>query len=140
MRIITVSGAHSGIGKTTVVERILNQLKDWSALKVTVIKGAPCPRKMPCGICEQQNVPFSIITKPEIINQKGKDTQRMKSAGAKKVLWLKAIPSGLKDGLKIALKMLKNSPGVVIEGTSVLKYLKPDLGIFIDTEGKIKLL
>lgn len=140
MKIITVSGAHSGIGKTSVAEKILRQLKGWSALKVTVIKETPCPRKTPCGVCQEQNSPFSIISVAEIINQPGKDTQRMKSAGAKKVLWLKAIPSGLKEGLKTALQRLKNSPGVVIEGTSVLKYLQPDLGIFIGKKGRIRLL
>lgn len=131
MRIITVSGSRSGAGKTSRVEKILKQLKNWSALKVTVVKDGPCPRKTPCGVCEEQIAPFSIISKSSIINQKGKDTQRMKAAGAKKVLWLKAKPSGLQKGLKKALGMLKNNEGVVIEGTSVLKYLKPDLKIFI---------
>ena len=131
MKIITVSGAHSGIGKTTIAEHILSQLRNWSALKVTVIKDGPCPRKISCGVCEQQNAPFSIVSEARIINQKGKDTQRMKSAGAKKVLWLKAKPSGLKQGLRKALARFNSCEGVVIEGSSVLKYLKPDWGIFI---------
>jgi len=131
MRIITISGAHSGIGKTTLAEHLLSRLKNWGALKVTVIKDGPCPRKIPCGVCKSQKMPFSIISSNRIINQKGKDTQRMKDAGAKYVLWLKAKPSGLKDGLKVALKRFNGSKGIVIEGTSVLKYLKPDLGIFI---------
>lgn len=140
MKIITVSGAHSGIGKTTLIEFLLNQLRNWSALKVTVIKNGPCPRKISCGVCEDQSTLFSIISKSQIINQKGKDTQRMKAAGAKKVLWLKARPLGLKDGLKKALKRLRDSDGVVIEGTSVLKYLKPDLGLFITEKGRIRFL
>lgn len=140
MRIITVSGAHSGIGKTTLVEYILKPLKNWSCLKVTVIKDGPCPRNISCGVCEQPSAPFSIVSKPSIINQKGKDTRRMREAGAKNVLWLKATPFGLKDGLKKALQKFKNTEGVVIEGTSILKYLKPDLGLFINERGKIKLL
>jgi len=140
MKIITVSGAHSGIGKTTLIEYLLDRLKNWSCLKVTVIKNGPCPRKISCGVCEQQRIPFSIISGSRIINQKGKDTQRMKAAGAKKVLWLKARPLGLKEGLKKALERFKDSDGVVVEGTSVLKYLKPDLGIFITDKGRIKIL
>ena len=135
MRIITVSGAHSEIGKTAIAEILLNRLKNWSALKVTVIKDGPCPRKISCGVCEKQSVPFSIVSNTRVINQKGKDTQRMASAGAKKVLWLKATPGGLKDGLKQALRRFRATPGVVIEGTSILKYLKPDFGIYIYGKG-----
>lgn len=140
MRIVTVSGAHSGIGKTRLVEKLLNQLKGFSALKVTAVKDSACPRGLGCGICKEQNIPFTIISAAKIINQKGKDTQRMKAAGAKKVLWLRASASGLKEGLKQALKKFKYTKGVVIEGTSILKYLKPDLGIFIDAQGKTKIL
>lgn len=138
VKIIAVSGSHSGVGKTALAEKILKQLKNWSALKVTVVKNGPCPRKIPCGVCEEQIAPFSIISKSSIINQKGKDTQRMRAAGAKKVLWLKARPSGLEKGLKKALGRFKNTEGVVIEGTSVLKYLKPDLRIFIADEGSAR--
>lgn len=136
MKIITISGAHSGVGKTTVAEEILGRLRNWSALKVTVVKSGPCPRKISCGVCKRQNAPFSIVSEARIINQKGKDTQRMKSAGAKKVLWLKARPSGLKEGLEKSLARLGRCEGVVIEGNSVLKYLKPDLRIFISDKGR----
>lgn len=138
MRIITVSGEHSEIGKTTVAELLLNQLKNWSALKVTVIKDGDCPRKKSCGVCARQNRPFSIISGSRVINRKGKDTRRLKAAGAKKVLWLKARMPGLEDGLKKALKRFKGADGVIVEGTSVLKYLKPDLGIFIAEKSRKK--
>lgn len=140
MMIVSVSGAHSGIGKTAFVEYLLSHLKGWSALKVTVIKDGPCPRERPCGVCQRQDSPFSIVSDSRIINQKGKDTQRMKLAGARRVLWLKAKPLGLKEGLKKALKKIRNSNGIVIEGNSVLKYLKPDFSIFVAAKGRAKLL
>jgi len=44
MIIITVSGAGSGVGKTTVVENLLSGgLTGWSALKVTVASDGSCP-------------------------------------------------------------------------------------------------
>lgn len=135
MRVITVSGERSGVGKTAVVEFLLRQLEGWSALKVTAIKDGPCPKKISCGVCKRQHMPFSIISAPRVISRKGKDTQRMKAAGARKVLWLKAKPSGLKEGLRKALERFNGSKGVIVEGTSVLKYLKPDLGIFITGKG-----
>ena len=131
MKVVTVSGAHSGIGKTTTVERLLKGLNGWSALKVTTIKEGSCPREMPCGICEEQDAQFTIVADSSILNQCGKDTQRMMAAGAREVLWLKAKPSGLKKGLEAALKKFKYTRGVVIEGTSILKHLKPDLAILI---------
>lgn len=135
VKVITVSGAESGAGKTTVAERLLKGLKGWSALKVTTIKEGPCPRETPCGICEEQDAQFTIVADNHILNQRGKDTQRMRTAGAREVLWLKARPSALKKGIKAALKKFKHTRGVVIEGTSVLKYLKPDLAIFVRGKG-----
>lgn len=135
MKIITVSGERSGVGKTAVAESLLRRLDGWSALKVTAIKDGPCPKKKPCGVCKKQDTPFSIISAPRIISRKGKDTQRMKAAGARKVLWLKAKPSGLKEGLRRALERFNGSKGVIVEGTSVLKYLKPDMGVFITGKG-----
>lgn len=134
VKTIVVAGAHSGIGKTKFAESLLRRLSGFSALKVTVVKAGGCPRKSPCGVCQKQKTPFTIISNPRIINHKGKDTQRLKAAGAKKVLWLKARPEGLKGGLKRALEKLSGAKGVIIEGTSVLKYLKPDLSFFIDCQ------
>jgi len=138
--IITISGAHSGIGKTTVAEKLLGVLKGWSALKVTVIKKSGCPRSEPCGACEDDKTPFAIVSDPRVIGQKGKDTGRMKAVGANKVLWLKATPLGLEAGLKAALGKLAGSKGIVVEGTSVLKYLRPDVGIFIDSKRRVRIL
>lgn len=139
MKIIVVAGAHSGIGKTTLVESILRRLKNWSALKVTVIKTGPCPRLISCGVCETQRLPYSITSRGREIYREGKDTQRMKAAGAKKVIWLKARPSALREGLEEALGRFRGSEGVVVEGTSVLKYVQPDIRIFITAKGKINI-
>ena len=67
--------------------------------------------------------------------QKGKDTSRFKKAGARQVLWLKAHPQGLRQGLKEAISKFSKTRGLIIEGTSVLKYLKPDLAILLKREG-----
>lgn len=132
MRIITVSGAQSGVGKTKVAEMLLKKLKGWSAIKVTVSHhGNSCPIERDCGACDELHSGFAIVSDRKIIEQEGKDTQRLKEAGAKKVLWLKAHPQGLKQGLKKTLSMLKKARGIIIEGNSILKYLKPDLAIFV---------
>lgn len=137
MKIITVSGAHSGVGKTTIAEYMLSRLKGWSALKVTVSKDGRCPRKKSCGVCAEIKEPFHIVTDEGIINQPGKDTARLKAAGARQVIWLKARSEGLREGLLEALLDFNDCQGVIIEGTSVLKFIKPVLNIHIYKRGKV---
>ena len=141
MRIITVSGAHSNVGKTRVAEMLLKELKGWSGLKVTVLHNGPCPTSRDCGACNEIGSEFSIVSDKNIIEEKGKDTQRLKAQGAKEVLWLKAKPEGLREGLKKAIAKFsakggssyggKGPRGIIIESNSALKYLKPDLAIFV---------
>lgn len=135
MRLITVSGAHSGIGKTAVVERLLKTLKGWSCLKVTVLHDGSCPTGRDCGVCDELASKFSIISDKNLIEQDGKDTKRFKDAGAGKVLWLRSKPRHLKEGLTKAISKLNKARGVIVEGTSALKYLKPDLAIFVRRKG-----
>lgn len=140
MRTIVISGERSGVGKTYVAERLLSCLRDWSALKVTVNKEGNCPHQKNCGVCLEIKTPFYIIKDDKIINQSGKDTARLKSAGAKQVIWLKARPEGLKEGLDRALLEFADCDGVVIEGTSVLKFIRPDINIHIYERGNYKIL
>lgn len=136
MKIISVSGAHSGVGKTHVVTEFLKELKGWSLLKVTVSRNGSCKKGRNCGVCSRLREDYSIITDDKVISQKGKDTARFKAHGAKEVIWLQAKPRGLKRGLKKAISKFKKPKGLIIEGTSVLKYLEPDFAIFIAGKDK----
>jgi|SRR3989338_4690411 len=136
-KIITVSGAHSGVGKTALIEQLLKDLKGWSALKVTVSHNGSCPKGKPCGACDKLGSKFSIVSDKGSIEEGRKDTQRFKAAGALKVFWLKARPEGLRRGLNEALYRLKDAKGVIIEGTSVLEYIRPDLAILVKNKGSV---
>jgi len=138
--IITVSGAHSGVGKTKVVEILLGALKGWGALKVTVThRGRECPvhKENDCHTCDELKGDFSIIDNKKIIEIKGKDTARFKQAGARKVLWLKSKPEALKAGLKKAISFFKKAKGLIIESNSALKYIKPDLALFVKNKNSL---
>ena len=139
MKTIVVSGSGSRVGKTHLAEQLLSHLPDWSALKVTVSKENGCPHQRNCGVCPEIKEPFYIIKDKDIINQEGKDTHRLKKAGAKEVIWLKAKPQGLEKGLNEALAEFSDCQGVLIEGTSVLKFIKPDLNIHLYDKGKFNL-
>lgn len=138
IKTIVVSGEGSGIGKTHFAEGLLRQFKDWSALKVTVAKEGACPHERGCGVCAKIQESFCIIKDEQIINEAGKDTRRLKDAGAKQVIWLKAKPEGLRDGLTGALAEFSDCSGVIIEGTSVLKFIKPDMNIHIQANRKMR--
>jgi len=121
--IIGIAGAHSGSGKTTVACNILRNLKGWSAIKYT---------KTPLY--------SSIIDNPTILSEKGKDTAKMLKAGAEKVLWIQSPSGELSSLINIALNMLYNYSGIVIEGNSAVKAVNPDILVFVLSDtGKIKL-
>ncbi|MCQ9207816.1 MAG: hypothetical protein NG712_00290 [Omnitrophica bacterium] len=134
MRKIVISGSRSNIGKTLLAEKMLHSLTDWAALKVTVSRQGElrCPRRHGrCRVCSEIKGDFEIIKDKKIINQKGTDTSRLKKAGAKKVIWLKATLGGLKEGLRKSLLELEDAKGLIIEGTSVLRKIKPDFTIYM---------
>jgi len=131
---IVISGSRSNIGKTLLAEKMLHSLTGWAALKVTVSRRDElrCPRRhQRCRVCSEIKGDFEIIKDKKTINQEGTDTSRLKKAGAKKVIWLKATLGGLKEGLRKSLLELKDAKGLIIEGTSVLKKINPDFTIYM---------
>ncbi|HAH20115.1 MAG: hypothetical protein A2Y00_01300 [Omnitrophica WOR_2 bacterium GWF2_43_52] len=140
MKIVIVSGSHSGVGKTKVAEVLLRLLEGWSALKVTVThRGRECPvrKESDCHTCDELKDDFSIIDNKKIIEIKGKDTARLKEAGARKVLWLKARPHALREGLRKAIPLFKMAKGLIIESNSALKYIKPDVAILVKNKNSL---
>lgn len=114
MKIVVISGAHKGVGKTALACQILKSLKGFGVIKTTVSK---------------ENI--SVTSKDEAIEAPGKDTAVLKEAGAEKVVLVSSPRKDLDWALKVALGMVSGCKGVIIEGTSVLDYIKPDVAIMI---------
>jgi molybdopterin-guanine dinucleotide biosynthesis protein len=119
VKVVVISGAHKGVGKTTLACRILKGLKGFGAIKTTVSK---------------ENI--SITSKDKAIEVPGKDTALLKEAGAEKVVLVSSPRKDLGWALKVAMGMVSGCKGVIIEGTSVLDYIKPDVAIMIKAKGK----
>ena len=119
MKIIVISGAHKGVGKTALTCRILKGLKGYGVIKTTVSK---------------ENI--SVTSKNEAIEVPGKDTAVLKEAGAEKVVLVSSPRKDLDWALKVALDMVSGCKGVIIEGTSVLDYIKSDVAIMIKAKGE----
>ncbi len=142
MKIISIAGTASNTGKTSVAEFLIRYLTSnfpivneaanckVSALKITTRHKGKCI-KGSCGVCDSIKYPFVIINDEGIINQTGKDTARLKSAGAAKVVWLLSFPETLKDGIKTVLESFGKDDIVIVEGNSFLKEHDVDLSILV---------
>jgi molybdopterin-guanine dinucleotide biosynthesis protein len=120
--IIGIGGAHRGTGKTTYASLILKGLKGWGAIKYT-----------------KTSLYCSIIDDLEILSEQGKDTKRLLDSGAEKVLWVQSPYDNLTETLQMAVESLSDLKGIVVEGNSAIKVLKPNIVVFISgTEGEIK--
>jgi molybdopterin-guanine dinucleotide biosynthesis protein len=121
-KIISVTGAHSSVGKTTLCSILLNNLSGFGAIK-----------------CTKTPLFTSVIDDQEVILQEDKDTAIMSRSGAEKVVWIKSSGSELEDALDLAMGKMNGLNGVVVEGNSPSRFLSPDLTIFIiGEEGQIK--
>ncbi len=140
MRIISITGTASGVGKTTVARFLLQYLEDFSALKITTKHEGSCPRHTDCTVCETMKRPYTITIDPLQINQSGKDTALFKNAGARKVVWLQTHSEYLNVGITEALTYFCKNDSIIVEGNSFLHAHDADLSILVATprETKIK--
>ena len=117
--IVAFTGAGSGSGKTALICDLVARFRRAAAVKV----------------CEGG---AALVTDdPARIMVKGKDTWRMKKAGALRVV-LVSGPDGRKKALlRKALLLARGCSPVFVEGSAALGALKPDLAVFVDfTDGK----
>lgn len=120
--IISVTGAHSGVGKTSLCSLLLKNLKGFGAIKYT-----------------KTDLYASVIDDPEVIKQKNKDTAVLSESGAERVVWIKSPAEELEHALGIAISKMSGLRGVIIEGNSPAGFLRPDVAIFvIGHDGEVK--
>lgn len=123
LKIISVTGAHSGAGKTTLCSILFANLKGFGGIKFT-----------------RTSLYTSVVMDERILNEEGTDTAAFINSGAERVVWLQS-PGGddLENALRVALSKMSGLKGVIIEGNSPLFHLNPFLVIFIISDsGEIK--
>lgn len=113
-KIISVSGLYSGIGKTELCCCILSLLPGTCAIKITINDAAT-----------------DVLDDEATIMVPGKDTWRLKTAGAARVVWVRAQESQLEAALADAIARNRTCERLLIEGNSMLAHLTPALSIFI---------
>ncbi len=125
MKIICVGGTSSNSGKTSVVCMLLKALPGWAVIKVTPCRAEEaCPRGHDCSACRAPETRYEIVKDINILSLEGKDTARYTSYGAEKVMWIRALPEFLNEGLESAINRCSTLPGVIIESTTAFQFLK----------------
>jgi Ni2+-binding GTPase involved in maturation of urease and hydrogenase len=113
-QIITVSGAHKGVGKTALSEILLRNLPNFSAIKITITDHD-------CMVTDDEKEILSPST----------DTCRMKRSGALQVVWIRSTEAHLCDAMVTALGKLLPGRGILVEGNSILRHLNPTISFFV---------
>ena len=127
--IVAISGFSSNTGKTTLMCELLRALPGWEAIKLTRGHYRSCG-KYPDTCC----VSDLLGDKPLVRSGRaenytaGKDTARYWDAGAANVHWVIASDDQVEGGIKEALKRVQ-SPSVLIEGNSFLKFVQADFSL-----------
>ena len=137
MRIVTVSGTCSEVGKTGLVCELLARLPGWVAVKVTRGHYRSCGRD-PETCC----VSGLLGDEPRVFAARGdtavdgKDTGRYWAAGAADVRWVVVARGQEAEGIARALAELDGRPGVLVEGNRVVESLSPDLALMVALPGQ----
>jgi hypothetical protein len=87
-----------------------------------------CPRGSPCVVCDIE-APFRIVEDPAVLDQPGTDTERLRRAGARRVVWAIAKASAAGQAWTAVRRRLDGV--VVMEGSTVVSLSRPDLTLFV---------
>jgi molybdopterin-guanine dinucleotide biosynthesis protein len=130
--IITIAGTASNSGKTTLLCDLLRALtRDarWEAIKLSRGHYRSCGKDPhACCVSGLLGEEATVRSGREATYAAGKDTGRYWDAGASNVHWVIAADGQVEAGIREALGRVE-SPGVLIEGTSVLRYIQPDFAL-----------
>lgn len=141
--IIGIGGAHSGIGKTETAVALLkyfsrnalcvmrNEFEKKEPPRITHYASRITLRRWGAVKCTITSLYSSLTDDKAILSRKGKDTERLLSAGAEEVLWVQAPRREVGEVALTALHRLAHLDGVIVEGNSAIEFLKPDIVIFL---------
>ena len=131
---LLIGAAGRNMGKTELACEILRRTTPHQrvvGVKVTTVRerGGPCPRGGEgCGVCGALEDDFCLGEEPPAANaeQAAKDTQRMRAAGAVRVLWLRVLADRLREGAAALLEALGPDAVSVCESNSLRSVVAPD--------------
>ncbi len=133
-KLITISGISSNSGKTTLLCELLRALsleQRWEAIKLTRGHYRSCGKDLQaCCVSDLLRTEAVIRSGRAETYALGKDTGRYWDAGATNVHWVIATDDQVESGINAALARV-TAPGVLLEGTSLLNFLRPDFALLV---------
>ncbi len=123
MRVLSIAGTGSGVGKTRILALLLaDPLAGWGALRTTPLDG-----HAPEAVGDDE-----FVTDPARIEIVGRDTRRLIDAGAARVAWLRARDAASAAALAPRVREhFRGLPGVAVEGGRLAEALGPGYRIFV---------
>jgi hypothetical protein len=131
MSIIVIGGHSRSVGKTSVVAGLISALPEfaWTAFKITQHGHGICSANGQACDCATGDHSWAIT---EEKNRNGdSDTSRFLAAGAERVWWVRTEQGRLAEAVPTVREKLNNSPNVIVESNSILKFLRPDLYVTV---------
>ncbi len=131
MKTVVIGGHTRNIGKTSVMARLIRELKHlgWTAVKITQYGHGICSLDgEPCG-CAPQEHPFELTEERDAAGRG--DTCRFLAAGAARSLWLRVRQGQLGDALPLLHQALEPADYVMMESNSILEYIEPTLYLVV---------
>jgi hypothetical protein len=118
MTTVVVGGHSRKVGKTSVAAGIVGAFPQcrWTAVKIT---------------SHRHDEVLSTAIYEETDRSGHSDTSRFLAAGAARALWVRANEKGLDSVVRQLLPDIQSDPYVLIESNRILKYIQPDLIIFV---------
>jgi molybdopterin-guanine dinucleotide biosynthesis protein A len=133
-----VGSAGRNAGKTEFACRLIGKFSGGAeivGIKVTTIleKDGLCPRGgKGCGVCSSLDSDYCITDEADA--PPDKDTARLLSAGASRVLWLRCLKTHLKEGFLDLLGKIDPDALLVCESNSLRHVVRPGVFVMVTSE------
>jgi molybdopterin-guanine dinucleotide biosynthesis protein len=137
MKLVMIGGHTRNIGKTSVVEGIIQATAElnWTAVKITQFGHGVCTGDCETCSCADNVDQFSITD--ELDRNTGSDTSRFLVAGARRSLWVRTRQGELYTALPSFKKEIEDDEFVIVESNSLRRFIKPDVYLQVFDPSKL---
>jgi hypothetical protein len=127
MALIVIGGHSRNVGKTSVVAGLIAALPEykWTALKITQYGHGVCSANGELCHCATDDHSWAISEEKD--RSGDSDTSRFLAAGSAHAWWVRTEQGRLAEAMPAIRSRLAKSENAILESTSVLKFLRPDL-------------
>lgn len=129
MAIVVIGGHSRNVGKTSVVAGLIAALPEfkWTAMKITQYGHGVCSKDGKACHCATDDHTWAISEEKDRAGKS--DTSRFLLAGAARVWWVRTEQGRLAEAMPTIRRRLAESPNVILESNSILKFIRPDVYI-----------